>query len=140
MKRVLKIGLVAVGSLVAFVVAVVGLACWLVVTPAKLTGIVNKLADKYLSCEMTVEEVDLTLFSTFPEVSLQLSEVVLVNPIEGATNDTVAAIQHCEAVLDIDALIHDYEVVARRLRLDGGWVNLYTNAQGKANYMVPWIH
>lgn len=132
----LKIGLVAVGSLVALVVAVVALTCWLVVTPAKLTGIVNKLADKYLSCEMRVGKIDLTLFSTFPEVSLQLSEVVLVNPIEGAANDTVAAIQHCEAVLDIDALIHDYAVVVRRLQLDGGWANLYTNAQGEANYIV----
>lgn len=136
MKRALKIGLITAGALVALVVAVVALACWLVVTPAKLTDIVNKLADKHLSCEMRVGEIDLTLFSTFPEVSLQLSDVMLVNPMEGAANDTVAAIQHCEAVLDIDALIRDYAVVVSRLRLDGGWANLYTNAKGEANYMV----
>lgn len=136
MKRVLKVGIIAMGSLVTFAIVAVVLACWLVVTPAKLTGIVNKLADRYLDCEMSVGEIDLTLFSTFPEVSLQLSEVVLVNPIEGTVNDTVAAIQHCEAVLDVNALINDYTVVLKRLQLDGGWANLYTNANGEANYMV----
>ena len=74
MKRGLKIGLVAAGSLVAFVAVVVCLALWLVFTPARLTGIVNKAADKYLDCEMSVGEIDLTVFSTFPNVSLQLSD------------------------------------------------------------------
>lgn len=136
MKKGLKIGLIAVGSLVAFVAAVVGLACWLVFTPARLTGIVNKTADKYLDCEMSVGEIDLTIFSTFPEVSLQLSEVVLINPIDSAANDTVAAIQHCRAVVDAGALLKEHVVILRGLHLNGGWINLYTNAEGKTNYMV----
>ena len=136
MKKVLKIGFIAVGSLVAFVAAVVCIACWLIFTPARLTSIVNKVADKYLDCEMSVGEIDLTIFSTFPEVSLQLSDVVLINPIDSAANDTVAAMQHCRAVLDAGALLNEQVVILRGLHLNGGWVNLYTNAEGKANYMV----
>ena len=139
MKRILKIGLITAGSLVGLatlVIAAVCFVCWLVVTPAKLTGIVNKLADKYLDCEMTVGEIDLTMFSTFPEVSLQLSEVVLVNPIDSMANDTVASIRHCRAVLDIDALMNDSTIRLRSLKLEGGWANLYTTADGRANYMI----
>ena len=136
MKRILKIGLVAVGSLVALVVAVVALTCWLVVTPARLTGIVNRVADRYLDCEISVGEIDLTLFSTFPDVSLQLSDVVLINPVGSMASDTVASIRQCRAVLDIDALVNDGTVTIRALQLDGGWANLYTTADGKSNYMI----
>lgn len=136
MKRALKIGLVTVGSLVAFVAVVIALVCWLVLTPARLTWVVNRFADEYLDCEMTVGEIDLTVFSTFPNVSLQLADVALINPVDGAANDTVAAIHHCQAVLDVDALIHEQVVALRGLQLCGGWANLYTNADGKANYMV----
>lgn len=136
MKRGVKIGLIAIGSLLALVAAVVSLVCWLVFTPARLTGIVDKVANKYLTCDMEVGEVDLTLFGTFPDVSLQLSDVVLINQVDSASNDTVAAIAHCAAVLDLGALLHDTTVVLRSLQLDGGRVNLYTTADGIANYMV----
>ena len=136
MKRALKIGLVAVGSLVALVVAVVALVCWLVLTPARLTGIVNGVADRYLDCELAVGEVDLTVIQTFPNVSLKLSDVALVNPVEGATSDTVASIPHGLAVLDMEALVKERKVVLRSLQLQGGWANLYVNAAGVANYMV----
>lgn len=136
MKRGVKIGLIAIGSLLALVAAVVSLVCWLVFTPARLTGIVDKVASKYLTCDMEVGEVDLTLFGTFPDVSLQLSDVVLINQVDSASNDTVAAIAHCAAVLDLGALLHDTTVVLRSLQLDGGRVNLYTTADGIANYMV----
>lgn len=136
MKRALKIGLVAVGSLVALVVAVVALVCWLVLTPARLTGIVNGVADRYLDCELAVGEIDLTVIQTFPNVSLKLSDVALVNPVEGATSDTVASIPHGLAVLDMEALVKERKVVLRSLQLQGGWANLYVNAAGVANYMV----
>ena len=136
MKRGLKIGLVAAGSLVAFVAVVVCLALWLVFTPDRLTGIVNKAADKYLDCEMSVGEIDLTVFSTFPNVSLQLSDVVLVNPVDSIASDTVAEIRHCQATLDVKALLNEQTVVLRSLQLNGGWANLYTTAEGTANYMI----
>ena len=136
MKRGLKIGLIAISSLVALMGVVISLVCWLVFTPAKLTEIVNKASDKYLDCTMTVGEIDLTFFSTFPNVSLQLTDVALINPVDSTANDTVAVIQHCQAVLDVDAFINDGAVVLHGLQLDGGWANLYTNAEGVANYMV----
>ncbi len=136
MKRVFRVTCIAIGTLMALVAAAACVVCWLVFTPARLTDIVNKAADKYLTCDMSVGEIDLALFSTFPNVSLQLSDVVLVNPVEGTPNDTVATIEHGLAVLDIDALLNERIVVLRRLQLDGGWINLYTDANGIANYMI----
>ena len=136
MKRGLKGCLVAAGSLVVFVAVVVCLVCWLVFTPARLTGIVNKVADKYLDCDISVEEVELTLFSTFPNMQLHLSNVLLVNPIGGAENDTVASIGYCQAVLDIDAFVNESVVVLHNLKVDGVSAHLYVDTAGVANYKV----
>lgn len=136
MKRWIKISAITIGSLLAFIIAAICIVGWLVFTPAKLTAIVNKTAAKYLTCEMQVGEIDLDLFSSFPDVSLRLSNVILINPITEAQTDTVAAIEHCEAVLDLKALTEDTTIVLRRLHLYGGKANLFTAADGTANYMV----
>lgn len=136
MKRGLKVVSITIGSLVALVVVGVCLVCWLIFTPARLTGIVNRVAKKYLTCEVSVGEIDLALFNTFPNVSLKLSDVTLINPMDGAISDTVATIQYGLAVLDVGALMNNGTVILQRLQLDGGCANLYTNVDGVANYMV----
>lgn len=136
MKRWFKAGIITLSSLLSLIVVVVGVACYLVFTPARLTAIVNKAASQYLTCEMEVGKIDLTLFSSFPNVTLLLSDVALVNPTDGAPNDTVAAIAECDAVLDIKELLGENAIVLRRLCLKGGEVNLYIPADGKSNFMV----
>ena len=136
MKRWIKGTAITFGSLLALVVAVVGIACYLIFTPARLTGIVNKIASQYLSCDMQVGEIDLTLFSSFPDVSLRLHDVTLINPCGNEVSDTVAAIGRCEAVVDIEDLLKENTVTLRRLHLNGGTANLYIGADGTANFMV----
>ena len=136
MKRWIKIASITLGSLLALIIAIVSLACYLIFTPARLTGIVNKVAAQYLTCEMQVGEIDLTLFSSFPNVSLLLRDVALVNPCGSEINDTVAAIQHCEAVLDIEDLVNNNTITLRRLHLNGGVANLYIKEDGSTNFMV----
>lgn len=136
MKRWIKAGIITLSSLLSLIVVVVGVACYLVFTPARLTAIVNKAASQYLTCEMEVGKIDLTLFSSFPNVTLLLSDVALVNPTDGAPSDTVAAIAECDAVLDIKELLGENAIVLRRLCLKGGEVNLYIPADGKPNFMV----
>ena len=136
MKRWIKIVGITLGSLLALIVAVVSIACYLIFTPARLTGIVNKVATQYLTCDMQVGKMDLTLFSSFPNVSLQLHDVTLINPCEGEVSDTVAAIKRCEAVLDIEDLLKENTITLRRLHLNGGLANLYIKEDGSTNFMV----
>lgn len=136
MKRWIKAGAITLASLLTLIIITVGIACYLVFTPARLTSIVNKVAAKYLTCEMQAGEIDLTLFSSFPDVALRLTDVALINPTEGAPNDTVAAIAQCEAVLDIKELLGSSSIVLRRLHLKGGEANLYIKEDGTSNFMV----
>ena len=136
MKRWIKGTAITLGSLLALIVAIISIACYLIFTPARLTGIVNKLASQYLTCDMQVGEIDLTLFSSFPDVSLRLHDVALINPCGDEVNDTVAAIGQCEAVVDIQDLLKENTVTLRRLHLNKGVANLYIGADGTANFMV----
>ena len=136
MKRWLKGGAIAIASLLTLIILVVSIACYLVLTPARLTGIVNKVAAQFLTCDMQVGKIDLTLFSSFPDVSLQLHDVVLVNPSGEVVSDTVAAIKRCEAVLDVEDLLKENTITLRRLHLNGGLANLYIKEDGTANFMV----
>ena len=136
MKRWIKIAGITIGSLLALIIAMVSIACYLIFTPARLTGIVNKVAAQFLTCDMQVGKIDLTLFSSFPDVSLQLNDVALVNPSGGVVSDTVAAIKRCEAVLDVEDLLKENTITLRRLHLNGGLANLYIKEDGTANFMV----
>ena len=136
MKRWIKATGITLGSLLALIIAVVSIACYLIFTPARLTDIVNKVAAQYLTCEMHVGKIDLTLFSSFPDVSLQMHDVTLINPCNGEVSDTVAAIKRCEAVLDIEDFLKENTITLRRLHLNGGLANLYIAEDSSTNFMV----
>ncbi len=143
MKKGWKISLISLGSLLGLVVVVVVVACWLIFTPARLTSIVNKLAGDYLTCENHFERVDLTLFKTYPNVGLDIEEVVLVNPYSlpdsnmladrAVHNDTLAHIGTLTVGLDLKAFLKEGAVIVRQLRLDDAQANLYTAPDGWSN-------
>ena len=93
MKKGWKIALISIGSLIGLIIVTVVVALWLVLTPTRLTSIVNKLSDKFIICENHFDNVDLTFFKTFPYVGLEVNGFVLINPTEGAACDTVAYVK-----------------------------------------------
>ena len=143
MKKGWKIALISLGSLVGLVIIVVVVACWLLFTPARLTAIVNRLADDHIKCENHFEKVDLTLFKTWPNVGLEVEDVVLVNPYTlpednglasvAVHNDTLARIPKLTVGIDLKAFLKDRAVIVRQLRVDDAQANLYTAPDGWNN-------
>ena len=84
LKKGWKIALISIASFLGLVVVTIVVALWLVLTPSRLTSIVNKLSDKFITCENHFDNVDLTFFKTFPYVGLEVDGFVLVNPTKGA--------------------------------------------------------
>ena len=71
LRRFLKWTLIPLGSLLALILlAVLGVA--FVLTPARLTPMVNELAGQYLQAEVRFDTVRLSLWEHFPFVSLHL--------------------------------------------------------------------
>ena len=133
MKKSLKITLISLGSLLGFILVAVTVACWIVVTPARLTSIVKKQAPNFINCDFDIKRADLTVFKTFPKVGLEINDVVLVNPMDGNPSDTLAYINECVVSVDIKKFIRENQIIIDECRLNGGYVNLFTDNQGNTN-------
>lgn len=136
MKKALKIFAVALSSIIGLVLLVIGLAIWVVFTPERLTPIVREVASEYVQCEHTIGKVELTFFSTFPRFGLSIDSVMLINPIEGAPNDTVVAIPQMKVSLDVMDLLEKQTVTVNELCLPDVVANIYVDGEGRANYDV----
>lgn len=135
MKKGIKITLISVSSLLGLVLLTFLVACWLIFTPARLTAIVNKLSDKYLTCQSSFQKVDLTLFRTFPDAGIDIHNVVLVNPMEG-TDDTLARLNSLVLAVNVRDFVKNRDIIVKQVLLDGVKANIYTNADGKSNYDI----
>lgn len=136
MKKVVKPILITLASVVLFAVAAIGIAVWFVFTPQKLTPIVRKQASNYLTCQTHIGEVELTFFSTFPSFGLKATQVALINPVQGAPNDTLFAANQVVGVIDLKAWWDHDQLVLTEVRAAKGQLNLFTDSLGHSNYLV----
>lgn len=134
MKRFLKIFLITLASLILLLIIAAGIISWYVFTPEKLTPIVRKQAEKYISGQTEIGKVELTLFSTFPRLGLKIEDVVLINPHEGAPSDTLAIIGEFIGFVDIEALRKRNELLLSELSLKDGTINAFIDSMGSSNF------
>ena len=133
MKKPLKITLISLGSLLGLILIVVGIACWIVLTPARLTSLVRNQAPNFINCDFDIERADLTIIKSFPKVGVAINDVVLVNPMEGSPSDTLAYIDECVVSVDVKKFLKEDQIIINECRLNGGYVNLFTDYQGRSN-------
>ncbi len=131
-----KLTAVVFASLIGVLLLVVVVACYLVFTPSRLTSIVNKLSDRYLTCESHFERVDLSLFRTFPDVGLDIKDVVLVNPMECALSDTLARVNRLTVAINVKDYLKNKDINVEKLLLKGVVAHVFVNKQGEANYDI----
>ena len=133
MKKPLKITLISLCSLLGLVMLTVMIACWLVLTPARLTSIVKNYAPNFITCDFDIDRAELTVIKTFPEVGLAINDVVLVNQMVGSPSDTLAYIDECVVTVDIKKFLKENLILIDECRLNGGYVNLFTDENGGSN-------
>lgn len=136
MKRALKILGITLCSIICIAILVIGLAIWVVFTPERLTPIVRNVASEYVTCEHHIGQVELTFFSTFPRFGLAIDSVVVINPVDGAPSDTVVAIPHMVASVDVMAFLKEQTLSIPTLSIPDVAANIFVNADGIANYDV----
>lgn len=137
MKKGWKIALISMGSLLGVVLLVVGIALYVVFSPKQLTKIVNRLAGDYVQCETKFGEVDLTLFKTFPDAGLKVSDVYVINPMEGAPGgEVVAYIGNLTVGVDVKKFLKEGTVVVHQVLLDNVAANLYIDKEGNSNFDI----
>ena len=123
MKKAYKVTWISLASVVGLVLIVLLIAMYLIFSPKRLTSLVNKYASNFITCDYNIGKVDLTLFKTFPNVGLEINDLVLINPTKGWTTDTLASIDECVVSLNIKKLLRDDEIIINTCRLNGGDIN-----------------
>ena len=136
MKKALKIIGWTLLGIVLTVVLVAGIAMYVVFTPERLTPIARQAAAKFITCEHEIGEVDLTFFSTFPRFGLRADGLLLINPMQGAQNDTVVEAKHVVATVDVREFLTNKNLHIYEATLTGAQVNFFIEPDGKNNLDV----
>ena len=76
-KRVLKWTLWSLLALVVLILVGVTIVIHFIFTPAKLTPLVEKTAKEYLNAEVHFGNIELTFFSTFPDLEFNWTMLLL---------------------------------------------------------------
>ena len=133
MKRAFKIiGWTLLGVVLA-VVAVATIAIYVVFTPERLTPIARQAADKFITAEHEIGEVDLTFFSTFPRFGLRADGLLIINPKAGSQNDTVVEAKHLIATVDVMEFLNHKNLHVHEATLNDARVNFYIAPDGTTN-------
>lgn len=136
MKTALKIIGWSLLGIVLTVIVAVSIAMYVVFTPARLTPIARQAAAEFITCPYEIGEVDLTFFSTFPRFGLRADGLLLINPKEGAQNDTVVEAGHLVATVDVMEFVNHSNLHVHELTLSGASVNFFIAPDGSNNLDV----
>lgn len=132
----LKAIIISLCSLIGVTMTVVIVALYLIFTPARLTSIVNKLSDKFILCESHFNDVDFTLFKTFPHIGLDVKDAVLINPTEGYDQDTLADIGNVTIGFNLRDYLRNREIKITGILIDQVFANAYIGKDGKTNFDI----
>ena len=136
MKKAYKVTWISLASVVGFILIVLLIAMYLIFSPKRLTALVNRHASKFITCDYNIGKVDLTLFKTFPDVGLEINDLVLINPTHGWTTDTLAAIDECVVSLNLKKMLFESEIIVNSCQLNGGLINAFFDTEGNNNFDI----
>lgn len=135
-KKAFKITGIVLGSLISLLLIAILVAVWFVLTPKRLTPIVLQQAENYISCTTKLNQVELTIFKTFPRIGLKIDNLLLLNPVDETVSDTLLYIDECVVGLNIKELIKNNAIVVNEFYLKNGFANLFVDSSGNTNYNV----
>lgn len=136
MKKPVKIALISLGSLLAVMIIIVVVVCNFLFSKEQLTKISKDFAQRYITCETQIGDVELTFFSSFPNLSLCLNDVAVINPMEGAQSDTLLGVHRLYATIDVMAYLKENRVNVTGFSLVESQANIFISEDSIANYDV----
>ncbi len=131
--RWLKVGLKIVAVLMAVFVCV-----WLVLSiyinsnKKELLGKVAEQINNQLKGDLQIKEMDLVLFSNFPDISVSLEGVTLRDSLWHHHHHDLLQAERIYVDLGILSLVKGHAVI-RQLRVNDGKVHVYTDSNGYSN-------
>lgn len=139
-KKILKITLISLGSILALIFIAIAFVINFVFTPAKLTPIVLNVANQSMNARLDMKSVELTFFSTFPRFGLKLEDGTLVSKALQDTlwnkEDSLVSFRECLITVNPIAYLTKNSIVINNISLQDASVYAYKNKEGKANWDI----
>ena len=143
MKKFLKYLLISLSSILILIVIAFSLFLYLL-TPERLTPIVNKYATEYLDAKVNFASVDVSIFEEFPKLSVKLvgGEIIsyaLQNDtaIYAAASDIDTLVRFNEFVISLNALdLLKSKINIQRVRLVQPTINAFVSPSGVKNWDI----
>lgn len=133
MKRLKKIALWSIGSIVGFILLLILLA---VIFEDKIKQYAVAELNDHLKVKVTVDDIELSFLKSFPKASLTFKNVHIPDAFPNSKN--AGTLLHAESIymkLDIwDVLAGNYEV--KQLEVENGTVNIKTDLAGNNNFDI----
>lgn len=136
MKKFIKFFLITLASLLLAIIITFSVVSWIVFTPERITPIVRKQTEKRITCPSEIGEVELTFFSTFPHLGLKVDHFLLMNPVSGASVDTLMYVERLVGVIDAAAWWKNEELILTGITLSGGTIHAITDSLGNSNFNI----
>jgi len=134
MKKWLKISLISLSSLIGFILLVFAVVCYVLFTPSRLTPLVNRFANEFINADVSVERVNLSYFSVYPFVSLNIDNILVLD--QENPQDTLTFIPSAKAKLNFNQLVFRNNLILTQLELRGGVTNVHFSNSGKLNWDI----
>lgn len=134
MKKLFKIFIITLLSFLLLIAIAIGIVCFTIFSPSKLTPIINKLANKYLNAEVNVEKVNLCLVSSYPFVGLELDNLLILN--KNQPYDTLSCVNTAKLQLNLYEFVKKNNLILTNLEFYGGTTNVIIDSTGELNWNI----
>lgn len=136
MKKFLKItGITSACILGTFLVLVLVLQ-YIVFPSSRLKPMVEEAMADYITCDYEIDKVELTYFSTFPKFGVQIEGFRLINPVEGAPNDTLISLPKGLASVYLSDMLFSNTMTLSKIKAIDLEANIYIDEDGNPNFNV----
>lgn len=121
--------------IVFVLISLSAIALWYVFTPEKLTPIINKQAEKYITCKLNIGKVEPTFFSSYPFFGVEINKLCITNKENknAITADTLVYAATCNASFDIKSYLFDNDIKLKLLSIKDGFINYKIDEKNKSN-------
>ncbi len=102
----------------------------------KIVGLVKDLLNRQLDAEVAYEDADLSLLRNFPNASLAMNGLTIVNQREAFANDTLAKAGSIDLALPLSALFNSEQVAIDHIEISNATVHIKIDSLGNANYDI----
>lgn len=123
---------------------VVCILIYFIFTPAKLTPWVEKTASEFLNAEIHFSAIELTFFSTFPDLGFRIGDAVVLSKVYGEPapgkaaegRDSLMNIRSCLITVNPVAYLTKKRIVVKDFVLHRPEIHAFVDTAGKANWNI----